>query len=205
MNCYYGGQNYESLLIVMVNVNILYGITEKLRLTVKVWFTDKRYLSKSIKYTKDLLYDKADVDSFNTFEGERFLNSHFLTWIGLRHAVTLNLRIHPPSFTVILDPGYYSFLIKFKYEKPKKWAKIAEEFDLEDNCISETFSFPIRVCSEHYLRSFQYKVLNSILFTNEILIFLTVPSVKIPKKLETMYYLLVPFRTLFGWMLLPTF
>ena len=65
--------------------------------------------------------------------------------------------------------NYYSLLIKFKCEKPKKWAKIKEEFDLEDNCISEAFLLPIRVCSEPYLRSFQYKVLNSILFTNEIL------------------------------------
>ena len=40
---------------------------------------------------------------------------------------------------------------------------------MEDNCISEAFSLPIRVCREPYLRSFQYKVLNSILFTNEIL------------------------------------
>ena len=95
--------------------------------------------------------------------------------------------------------------------KPTKWAKMKEEFNLEDKCISEAFSLPIKVCSEPYLRSFQYKVLNSILFTNEILFkigYLTSPncfSVKIQKKLETMRYLLVPFRTLFGWMLLPTF
>ena len=41
--------------------------------------------------------------------------------------------------------------------------------NLEDKCISGAFSLPIKVCSEPYLRSFQYKVLNSILFTNEIL------------------------------------
>ena len=40
---------------------------------------------------------------------------------------------------------------------------------MEDNCISEAFSLPIRVCSEPYLRFFQYKVLNFILCTNEIL------------------------------------
>ena len=134
----------------------------------------KRYLSKGIKYTKDLLYDETNIDSFNIF-GEKSLNSNFLTWTGLRHAVPLNLRTHPHSFTVTLDlenfksRNYYSLLIKFKYEKPKKWAKIKEEFDLEDNCISEAFLLPIRVCSEPYLRSFQYKVLSSILFTNEIL------------------------------------
>ena len=135
----------------------------------------KRDLSKGIKYTKDLLYDKTNIDSFNIFEGEKSLTSNFLTWTGLRLAVSLNLRTHPHSFTVILDienfkcRNYYSFLIKFKYEKLKKWAKIKEEFNLEDNCISEAFLLLIRVCNEPYLRSFQYKVLNSILFINEIL------------------------------------
>ena len=77
----------------------------------------------------------------------------------------LNLRTHPHSFTVILDMenfkcrNYYSLLIKFKYEKPKKWAKIKEEFNLEDKRMSEAFSLPIKVCSKPYLRSFQYKLL----------------------------------------------
>ena len=135
----------------------------------------KRYLLKGIEYTKDLLYDKTSIDSFKILEGEKSLNSNFLTWTGLRHADPLNLRTHPHSFTVTLDlenfkcRNYYSLLIKFKYEKLRKWAKIKEKFDLEDNCVSKAFSLPIRVCSERYLRSFQYKVLNSILFTNEIL------------------------------------
>ena len=42
-NCYYDGQNYETLLIVMVNINILYGTTEKLRSTVKVCFINDTY------------------------------------------------------------------------------------------------------------------------------------------------------------------
>ena len=87
----------------------------------------------------------------------------------------LKLRVHQPTFAVVLDRenfkcrDYYGFLIKFKYENPKELAKIGEEFHLEDNCISEAFSLPIRVSGEPYLRSFQDKVLNSILFTNEIL------------------------------------
>ena len=62
-------------MIVMANVNILYGMTEKFD-GKSVFY--KRYLSKGIKYTKDLLSDKTNIDSFNTFEGERFLNSNFL-------------------------------------------------------------------------------------------------------------------------------
>ena len=39
----------------------------------------KRYLSQGIKYTKDLLYDKTNLDSFNISEGQKSLNSNFLT------------------------------------------------------------------------------------------------------------------------------
>lgn len=55
MKCHCGGQNYETLLIVMANINILYEITEKLRLLIvgkSVFY--KQYLSKGIRYTKDL-------------------------------------------------------------------------------------------------------------------------------------------------------
>ena len=134
----------------------------------------KRYLSKGIKYTKDLLYFKTDIDSFKSLE---FLISNFLTWTGLRRAVSLKSTYTSAFFyNVTLDlenfkcRNYYSLLIKFKYEKPRKWAKIKEEYELEDNCISEAFLLPIRVCSEPYLRSFPYKVLNSIQLTNEILL-----------------------------------
>ena len=35
----------------------------------------ERYLLKGIKYTKDLLYDKTNIDSFKILEGEKSLNS----------------------------------------------------------------------------------------------------------------------------------
>ena len=61
------------------------------------------------------------------------------------------------TFNVVLDLenfkccDYYRFLIKLKYERPKKWAKLREEFDLEDNYITEAFLLPIRISSEPYL------------------------------------------------------
>ena len=44
-----------------------------------------------------------------------------------------------------------------------------EEFNLEDKQVSEAFTMPPRVANEPYIRSFQYKVLNSILYKNELL------------------------------------
>ena len=58
---------------------------------------------------------------------------------------------------------------KKKKKKLNKWAKLREEFNLEDKQLSEAFVMPLRVANEPYLRSFQYKVLNSILYTNELL------------------------------------
>ena len=80
-----------------------------------------------------------------------------------------------PNFENILDlekfkcRDYYHLPIKQKYEKPGRWAKLREELNLEDKQLSEAFVMPLRVAIERYLRSFQYKVLNSILYTNELL------------------------------------
>ena len=100
--------------------------------------------------------------------------------------------------------SFYHLLIKHKYKKPK----LRKEFDLKDSYIVEAFLLPIRVSNEPYLRSFQYKVLNSILFTNDtsfIFQSLSVTFVKIPQKLGTIYCLVVRLYTLFGWTLLRTF
>ena len=94
---------------------------------------------------------------------------------------------------------YYGYLIKKTYERPRKWTKISEEFDLIDDLILKAYLLPIRVAREPYLRSFQYKVLNSILYTNDILhkiLFqtLTVVFVKETKKPQIIYSLAVPFH-----------
>ena len=63
--------------------------------------------------------------------------------------------------------NYYCLLIKLKYERPRKWDKLGHEFDLREDQISEAYLLPLRVPSEPYVRSFQYKVLNSILYPND--------------------------------------
>ena len=85
----------------------------------------------------------------------------------------MNLRVTLPNFNVVLDlesfkcHDYYCLLIKQKLEKPSKWVMLKKEFRFDDKQVSETFHLPVRVANEPYLRSFQYKVLNSILFTND--------------------------------------
>jgi len=43
---------------------------------------------------------------------------------------------------------YYGYLIKKTYERPRKWTKISEEFDLIDDLISKAYLLPIRVARE---------------------------------------------------------
>ena len=86
----------------MVNINILYGTTEKLRSTVKVCFKNDTY-QKVLSIPKIYFMIGTNIDSLNISEGVKSLNSNIFTWTGLRHAVPLNLRTHPHSYTVILD------------------------------------------------------------------------------------------------------
>ena len=41
-----------------------------------------------------------------------------------------------------------------KYEKPRKWAELTEEFELRENQHSEVSLLPFGVASEPYVRSF---------------------------------------------------
>ena len=133
------------------------------------------FFDNNIIYTTQLLYEMTNIESLNVVRDAGLKTSNFLVWTGLRHSVPLRLRVHVPNFENILDlenckcRDYYHLLIKQKYEKPNKSAKLREEFNLEDKQLSEAFVMPLRVANEPYLRSFQYKVLNSILYTNELL------------------------------------
>ena len=133
----------------------------------------KNYFNMNIKHKSDLLSDKTNIESFNVLRSEGLTRSNFLVWTGLRQSVPLKLRVNIPNFKVILDleslkcHDYYCFLIKQKLEKPSKWLKLKKEFSFDKKQVSEAFLLPVRVANEPYLRSFQYKVLNSVLFTND--------------------------------------
>ena len=134
----------------------------------------KHFFDNNITYTTRLLYEMTNIESFNVVRDSGLNNSNFLVWTGLRQSVPLRLHVHVPNFDNILDlenfkcRDYYHLLIEQKYEKPNKWAKLREEFNLEDKQLSEAFVMPLRVANEPFQHSFQYKVLNSILYTNEL-------------------------------------
>ena len=77
----------------------------------------------------------TNIESFNVVRDAGLKNSNFLhvVWTGLRQSVPLKLRVYEPNFENILDLekfkccNYYHLLIKQKYEKPNKSAKLREE------------------------------------------------------------------------------
>ena len=123
----------------------------------------KHFFNNNIIYTTHLLYEMTNIESFNVVRDAGLKNSNFLVWTGLRQSVPLKLRVQVPNFENILDlkkfkcRDYYHLLIKQKYEKPNKWAKLREEFNLENKQLSEAFVVPLRVATEPYLRSFRIK------------------------------------------------
>ena len=132
----------------------------------------RHYFNNGVIFTKDLLVDKTNTESFSEMEKQGLTNTNFLFWTGLRQSVPPNLRGNIPDFEGVIDiqnykcRNYYCHLIKLKYERPRKWDKLGQEFDLREDQISEAYLLPLRVASEPYVRSFQYKVLNSILYPN---------------------------------------
>ena len=132
----------------------------------------KKYFDEEIKYTNDLLFEINNIESFNIMK-QKGLVSNFLTWTGLRQSVPLHLREYKSNSKKIFDlesyrcRHYYSTLIKFIYERPKKWVMLADKFNLTEEQLSKIYLPPFHVASEPSVRSFQYRVLNFILFTND--------------------------------------
>ena len=135
----------------------------------------RQYFDKGVIFTKDLLYDKTNTESFRGTKEQGLTNSNFLVWTGLRQSVPSKLRVNIQNFKTVIDlenykcKNYYTHLIKFIYEKPRKWDKLSQEFYLRGDQLSEVYLLPLRVACEPYVRSFQYKVLNYILYTNDCL------------------------------------
>ena len=111
----------------------------------------RHYFDNSVIFTKDLLYDMTNTVSFRAMKEQGLTNSNFLVWTGLRQSVPSKLRINIQNFKTIIDlenykgKNYYYHLIKFIYEKPRKWEKLGQEFYLREDLLSETYLLPLRV------------------------------------------------------------
>ena len=111
---------------------------------------------------------------------------NILVWAGLRHAVPSHLISKsetnnrtfltlPPSliiennvFDILMKKSkdYYKMLISKKAQFSNNSLVLKRDFNLNEDQLREVFLLPHIVCSEAYVKAFQYKVLNFILYTN---------------------------------------
>ena len=105
-----------------------------------------------------------------------------MVWAGLRHGIpshlktstnpgleiSLSLMINNKVFDVLekTSKHYYTLLISTKAKFPNNAQVLKRDFNLNEEQLKKVFILPHTVSSEPYVRAFQFKVLNSILFTN---------------------------------------
>ena len=61
---------------------------------------------------------------------------------------------------------YYALLIRRRAQLSKNALVLKNDFNLTEDQLEKVFLLPHIVCFEPFVKAFQYKVLNSILYTN---------------------------------------
>ena len=143
------------------------------------------FFESGITYITDLRFDLDITESYNIIT-KKMKKANILVWAGLRHAVPSHLisksktnnrtfLTMPPSlniennvFDILMKKSkdYYTKLISKKAKFSNNSLILKRDFSLNEDQLRKVFLLPHMVCSEAYVKAFQYKVLNSILYTN---------------------------------------
>ena len=146
----------------------------------------KNFFLSDVVYLKDLLLNCNNIDSFE-IAARNIEKSNFLIWTGLRNSIPSHLKDNTisrspsssiPSFSIGTGDevfcvntkksrDYYSLLISKKAKLPNAITFLLRDFNLSEKELQQVFLLPHKVALEPYVRAFQYKVLNRILYTNE--------------------------------------
>ena len=140
----------------------------------------KTFFESVIICVNDLLFDLNNINSYNIIS-KNVGKVNFLTWPGLCHAIPSHLKmsnyafltstpslvINDNAFNVLKKKSkdYYSLLLSKKAQFPIRGLTLKREFDLTNDELQKAYILPHTNCCEPYIRAFQYKVLNSILYT----------------------------------------
>ena len=128
-------------------------------------------------------FNKDNVDSYNIAKSEGLRHTNFLTWADIRCAIPAHLKgldinesaINSLKFHYgekIFDPvkckskQFYELQILKRAVVSRGFIKLKKEFGLDDVTVSKVFLNLTSVSSETFVRSFQFKLLNDITFTN---------------------------------------
>ena len=141
----------------------------------------KNYLESGVIYVRDLQFGLNTKDAYSHFS-HRLYKTNSLQLAGLRHSIPLflkNSNLCPPVISPLFSfsdsvfevkkkksKDYYSLLVRKKAQFPNMANKLQSDFNLSTDQVSQFFILPHSVALESYVKAFQYKVLNSILYTN---------------------------------------
>ena len=141
------------------------------------------YVKAGILFCHHLQFDKDNLQSYNNAIGVGLRNTNFLVWTGVRSAIPAHLKalysIEKESGVLeffcgekIFNPvtskskQFYHLLVSEKAKPSRGFKKLKEDFDRDDSSVANAFLNIKSLSSETFIRSFQFKILGDITFTN---------------------------------------
>ena len=94
------------------------------------------------------------------------LNPHMTPDLGIEPGPHWWEAIALTTAPSLKSKEYYTLLVSTKAQLPNHAANLKRDFNFSENQLIQAYSLPHTVTFEPYLRAFQYKVSNSILYTN---------------------------------------
>ena len=134
------------------------------------------FFGYGIAYVTDLRFDLNITESYNII-AKKIKKANILAWAGLRHAVPPHLisksktnnctfLTMPPSliigdsvYDIVMKKSkdYYTKLISKKAKFSNNSVVLKRDFNLNEDQMRKVFLLPHLVCSEAYVKAFQYK------------------------------------------------
>lgn len=142
----------------------------------------KSFVARDVIYLTDLEFEYNNIDSFSKACDKGIQDKDLLIWMGIRSAVptslknnikkvtekTLQFQLGNSSFNPYDSKckHYYAKLVAKKAKKSKGFNKVQSEYNLDEEATQYIFMLPCNLNCDTYTRSFQFKILNDICFTN---------------------------------------
>ena len=141
------------------------------------------YVEAGFLICKHMLLNMTNVESYNCAKRKGLKHSNFLVWTGIRQAIppelkrlevnenelwSLEFQCGGKLFTPLTSKSkhFYELLISKKVRVSRGFTKWKEYFCLDDTAVSKAFLMVRSMSCETFVRSFQFKILNDITFTN---------------------------------------
>ena len=133
-------------------------------------------------------FDKNNIESYNSAKSKGLKHTNILIWSGVRAVVPAHLKNLDVTESELECPlefhcGEKKFnptvqlyvkintlmLVSGKARVSRGFTKLKEDFGLADTAVTKAFLKVKTVSSEMFIRSFQFKIVNDITFTNSCL------------------------------------